>query len=115
MFEKTFDVPISKVWRSRDMILLLETEEQACNIDPKFYSMRKITDFLGAAITAKGSKPDFVCRLSSGRSPIRNRGGRVTIRLRTWCCPLRKNMGVTSFENVWPASFREFKESHSFA
>lgn len=47
---------------SRDLIILLENENQVKNIKPDFDKMEKLNIGLGVVVTAKGEKVDFVSR-----------------------------------------------------
>ncbi len=47
---------------SRDLVILLEREEQVKNLKPDFVKMKKLNIGLGVVVTAKGQKEDFVSR-----------------------------------------------------
>ena len=47
---------------SRDLVLVLENEEQVLNATPNFSKLREIPDGLGVLITSKSEKYDFVSR-----------------------------------------------------
>ncbi len=47
---------------SRDLVVLLEREEQVKNLKPDFVKMKKLNIGLGVVVTAKGQKEDFVSR-----------------------------------------------------
>jgi len=51
-----------EVHRSRDYMLVFETEEQVASIKPDFYALAKI-DAVGIIVTAKGNNSDFVSRM----------------------------------------------------
>lgn len=60
---------------SRDLIVLLENENQIKNIKPDFDKMKKLNIGLGVVVTAKGEKVDFVSRyftpeLESKEDPV---------------------------------------------
>lgn len=60
---------------SRDLIILLENENQIKNIKPDFDKMKKLNIGLGVVVTAKGEKVDFVSRyftpeLESKEDPV---------------------------------------------
>ena len=52
----------SAVYSSRDLILLLNSEQEVINYKPNYAQLRKLTDWLGIIITAQGSNTDFVSR-----------------------------------------------------
>lgn len=54
-------VPIA-VYSSRDLILLLNSEQEVINYKPNYTQLSKLTDWLGIIITAQGSNTDFVSR-----------------------------------------------------
>ena len=47
---------------SRDLVVLLENEEQVKNLKPDFVKMKELKIGLGVVVTAKGEKEDFVSR-----------------------------------------------------
>lgn len=52
----------SAIYSSRDLILLLSSEQEVTNYTPNYAKLRKLTDWLGVIVTAQGSKVDFVSR-----------------------------------------------------
>ncbi|NMS91198.1 PhzF family phenazine biosynthesis protein [Clostridioides difficile] len=52
----------SAIYSSRDLILLLNSEQEIINYTPNYANLRKLTDWLGIIITAKGNNTDFVSR-----------------------------------------------------
>lgn len=50
------------IYSSRDLILLLNSEQEVINYAPNYANLRKLTDWLGIIITARGSDTDFVSR-----------------------------------------------------
>ncbi|KPI49719.1 MULTISPECIES: PhzF family phenazine biosynthesis protein [Clostridioides] len=52
----------SAIYSSRDLILLLNSEQEVINYVPNYANLRKLTDWLGIIITAQGSNTDFVSR-----------------------------------------------------
>jgi len=55
---------------SRDLLLLLETEEQVKNLCPDFEMLRKIPGCFGVIVTAKGNGVDFVSRFFAPNAGI---------------------------------------------
>lgn len=51
-----------EVASSRDLIVLLSSEEEVANYIPNYDDLSKLSDWLGIVITAKGKKADFVSR-----------------------------------------------------
>lgn len=52
----------TEIYLSRDLFVVLETEEQVLNLSLDFSEMLKIRDGLGVIVTAKGKNVDFVSR-----------------------------------------------------
>ena len=52
----------TEVYLSRDLFVVVETEEQVKNLAPNFSKMLELKDGLGVIVTAKGSEVDFVSR-----------------------------------------------------
>ncbi|MCC0649214.1 PhzF family phenazine biosynthesis protein [Clostridioides sp. ZZV15-6598] len=50
------------IYSSRDLILLLNSEQEVINYTPNYPELRKLTDWLGVIITAQGTDTDFVSR-----------------------------------------------------
>ncbi|MGM1047345.1 MAG: PhzF family phenazine biosynthesis protein [Bacillota bacterium] len=51
-----------ETYLSRDLMFVLEREEQVRNITPDFSKLKNLPDGIGASVTAKGTKFDFVSR-----------------------------------------------------
>ncbi|KWX84757.1 phenazine biosynthesis protein [Paenibacillus riograndensis] len=51
-----------ETYLSRDLMFVLETEDQVRNLKPDFSKLKNLPDGLGATVTAKGTKYDFVSR-----------------------------------------------------
>lgn len=52
----------SAIYSSRDLILLLSSEQEVINYTPNYAKLHKLTDWLGIIVTAQGSNVDFVSR-----------------------------------------------------
>lgn len=64
-----------ETYLSRDLMFVLEREEQVRNITPDFSKLKNLPDGLGVSVTAKGTKFDFVSRsffpkLSVNEDPV---------------------------------------------
>ncbi len=59
----------SEVLRSRDLLVVYETEEQIKNLKPDMAGIAAL-DCLGVIVTAPGRKSDFVCRFFAPRAGI---------------------------------------------
>lgn len=51
-----------EAYLSRDLMFVLENEEQVRNLTPDFSKLKDLPDGLGASVTAKGTDYDFVSR-----------------------------------------------------
>ncbi|WP_231710584.1 PhzF family phenazine biosynthesis protein [Gracilibacillus suaedae] len=51
-----------ETYLNRDLIFILESEEDVRNVSPDFSKLEKLPDGLGVCVTAKGSEYDFVSR-----------------------------------------------------
>ncbi|SMF84700.1 phenazine biosynthesis protein PhzF family [Paenibacillus uliginis N3/975] len=51
-----------ETYLSRDLMFVLEREEQVRNITPDFSKLKNLPDGIGASVTAKGTNFDFVSR-----------------------------------------------------
>lgn len=60
--ENVIGVPPVESYLSRDLFILLESEEQVKNLSPDFSKMMNLKKGLGVITTAKGSDVDFVSR-----------------------------------------------------
>ena len=58
-----------EIWKSRDLLLLYETEEDVLSLQPDFALLNKI-DCFGYIATAKGNKVDFVSRFFAPKEGI---------------------------------------------
>lgn len=50
------------IYSSRDLILLLNNEQEVINYTPNYPALHKLTDWLGVIVTAQGTDTDFVSR-----------------------------------------------------
>ncbi|MGX9757005.1 PhzF family phenazine biosynthesis protein [Clostridioides difficile] len=50
------------IYSSRDLILLLNSEQEVINYIPNYPELRKLTGWLGVIVTARGTDTDFVSR-----------------------------------------------------
>ncbi|ADU29512.1 PhzF family phenazine biosynthesis protein [Evansella cellulosilytica] len=51
-----------EAWLNRDLVFILESEEEVKNVNPDFALLERLPDGLGVCVTAEGSKFDFVSR-----------------------------------------------------
>lgn len=58
-----------EIWKSRDLLLLYETEEDVLSLQPDFLLLKKI-DCFGYIATAKGNNADFVSRFFAPKEGI---------------------------------------------
>jgi PhzF family phenazine biosynthesis protein len=62
LIEQAFGVKPSQVYKSRDLMVLFDSEKTVINLTPDFTVLSQITDCLGIIATAKGDTVDFVSR-----------------------------------------------------
>ena len=62
--------PVSEAHKSRDMLLLLESESQIQNLKPDFNLLAKLPDCFAVIVTAKGDSADFVSRFFAPNAGI---------------------------------------------
>ena len=62
LMKEVAGVDIKEAWLSRDLLLVLETEEEVQNLKPDLEKMKAISDCLGVVVTARGKEVDFVSR-----------------------------------------------------
>jgi PhzF family phenazine biosynthesis protein len=60
--EQALGISVLEAHISRDLLLLLETEDQVISLQPSFEQIAKLPDCLGVIATAKGDSADFVSR-----------------------------------------------------
>ncbi len=61
-FADILDIKPIEVLSSRDLIVVLNSEEEISGYIPNYTKLAKLTDWLGIVITAKGNNADFVSR-----------------------------------------------------
>ena len=57
-----FNTPVVDVFSTRDLILVLESEDAVANFEPDFDKMSKIEDFHAVIVTAQSSSESYVLR-----------------------------------------------------
>ena len=62
LMEHAIRAPVREAHMSRDMLLLVDNEEQVVNLKPDFNLVADLPDCLGVIVTAKGDTADFVSR-----------------------------------------------------
>ena len=62
LIEKSFGVKPLQVYKSRDLMVLFDSEKTVKNLSPDFAVLSQIKDCLGVIATAKGDTVDFVSR-----------------------------------------------------
>ena len=70
LMKETLRTEIKEAYLSRDLLLVLDTEEQVKNIKPDLDLMKTIPDCFGVIVTAKGDKNDFVSRFFAPNAGI---------------------------------------------
>ena len=59
---KSIGLPVLEAHISRDLLLLVENEQQVQNLIPDYDVMKELKNCLGIIVTAKGTSADFVSR-----------------------------------------------------
>lgn len=70
LMEEAMGVPVLEAHKARDLLLLLESEEQVRNLQPDLKATAKIPDCFAVIVTAKGSNTDFVSRFFAPNAGI---------------------------------------------
>ena len=60
--EEAIGVPVREAHRSRDLLLLIDSEEQVRSLKPDLGLVARLPDCFALIVTAKGDKADFVSR-----------------------------------------------------
>ncbi|MCL2407544.1 MAG: PhzF family phenazine biosynthesis protein [Defluviitaleaceae bacterium] len=61
-YENAVGAKVTAAYASRDLILMLESEDAVRSLKPDMELLSKIPDFLGVCVTAKSNEDDFVSR-----------------------------------------------------
>ncbi len=70
LMKQAVGVPVLEAHLSRDMILLLENEQQVQNLSPNFSLIGELPDCFGLVVTAQGDTADFVSRYFAPNASI---------------------------------------------
>jgi len=70
LMEQAVGVPVLEAHMSRDMLLLLDNEEQVKNLCPDMSLVAKLPDCFALIVTAKGDSADFVSRFFAPNAGI---------------------------------------------
>lgn len=70
LMSKSIGVNVLEAHLSRDLLLLVETEEQVRNLISNFEFMKTIPDCFAVIVTAKGDEVDFVSRFFAPNAGI---------------------------------------------
>jgi PhzF family phenazine biosynthesis protein len=60
--EEAIGVPVREAHRARDLLLLVDSEEQVRNLRPDLVQVAQLSDCFALVVTAKGDDADFVSR-----------------------------------------------------
>lgn len=70
IMEQAFDMKILEAHLSRDMLLLVESEEDVITLKPDFEKIKTIVDCFAVIVTAEGRETDFVSRFFAPNAGI---------------------------------------------
>ena len=70
LMEQAVGVPVREAHLSRDLLLLVDSEQQVKNLTPDFDLIAKLPDCMGLIVTAKGDEVDFVSRFFAPNAGI---------------------------------------------
>ncbi len=70
LIEKSFGVKPLQVYKSRDLMVLFDSEKTVSQLTPDFTLLSQIKDCLGIIVTAKGDTVDFVSRFFSPNAGV---------------------------------------------
>lgn len=99
LMEESIGTKIMEAHISRDLLLLVETEEQVKNLTPNFNLLKTISDCFAVIVTAKGNNVDFVSRFFAPNAGIPEdpvTGSSHSILIPFWAARLGKNKLVAN-------------------
>ena len=70
LMEQAIGVPVQGAYLSRDMLLLVDSEQQVKNLNPDLSLVSKLPDSFALIVTAKGEQEDFVSRFFAPNAGI---------------------------------------------
>lgn len=70
IFKEAINTDIQEAYLSRDLLLVVENEEQVRSLQPNLDLMKKIPQGFGLIVTAKGTTVDFVSRFFAPKAGI---------------------------------------------
>ena len=70
LMEQAVRETVLEAYKSRDMLLLLDTEEQIKNLQPDLNLVAKLPDCFALIVTAKGDSADFVSRFFAPKAGV---------------------------------------------
>lgn len=70
LMEQAIGLPVKEAHLSRDMLLLIDSEQQVRDLQPDLNLVSKLPDCFGLIVTAKGDKTDFVSRFFAPNAGI---------------------------------------------
>lgn len=70
LMQQAIGVPVQEAHLSRDLLLLVENEQQVKTIQPNFELLKQLPDGFAVIVTAKGEQVDFVSRFFAPKAGI---------------------------------------------
>lgn len=70
LMEQSIGVPVKEAYLSRDMLLLVDSEQQVKNLNPDLSLVSKLPDCFALIVTARGERADFVSRFFAPNAGI---------------------------------------------
>lgn len=70
LMEQSIGVPVQEAYLSRDMLLLVDSEQQVKDLQPDLSLVSKLSDCFALIVTAKGEQVDFVSRFFAPNAGI---------------------------------------------
>ena len=70
LMEKAIGMPILEAYGARDLLLVVESEEQILGAKPDMGLLSRLTDWFGIIVTARGTELDFVSRFFAPNAGI---------------------------------------------
>lgn len=70
LMEQSIGVSVQEAYLSRDMLLLIDSEQQVKNLNPDLSLVSKLPDCFALIVTARGERADFVSRFFAPNAGI---------------------------------------------
>lgn len=70
LMERALEVKVAAAYMARDLLVIVESEEEVRNLKPNFDLLQEIPDAFGIIVSAKGNEADFVSRFFAPKAGV---------------------------------------------